>query len=78
MDTLRFTLPLTREMVGFLEESDVEAILQVAVDRLRTLHPEYEVQTYSTWSGVCATDPVTEYTPPALEPIPTELGQTTG
>lgn len=68
-----FPVPLT--FAGFaidnLTDQDIDAIVQVIVDRINADHPDYTVYVDREWSGGTHRDPRdTVYTPPAPNPGP--------
>jgi hypothetical protein len=74
-DTLdSFPIPFTFDAFAIdnLTDDDVDAIVQVVVNRIVTEHPDYTVYVDRSWTGGAHTDPRdTLYTPPA-EPTPSE------
>lgn len=70
-DTLdSFPVPLTFASFAIdnLTDQDIDAIVQVIVDRINADHPDYTVYVDREWTGGTHRDPrATVYTPPAPE-----------
>lgn len=64
-----FPIPLAFDSFSLeaLQDSDVDAIVQVIVNRINTDHPDYIVTVSRAWTGTNTEPPETVYTPPPAE-----------
>ena len=68
-----FPVPLTFDAfsLDMLQDSDIDDIVQVIVDRINADHPDYIVTVSRAWTGTNTEPPETVYTPPPADQ-PTE------
>jgi hypothetical protein len=55
-----------------LTDQDINAIVQIVVNRIISDHPNYMVYVNRAWTGFTSDPQDTVYTPPDFEPIPGE------
>ncbi|MFK0288247.1 hypothetical protein ACIQVL_48420 [Streptomyces sp. NPDC090499] len=62
-----FPVPLTFDSFSLdsLEDQDIDAIVQVIVNRINAVHPDYIVTVSKSWTGTNTEPLETVYTPPA-------------
>jgi hypothetical protein len=68
-----FPIPLTFDSfsVDNLTDDDLDAIIGIIVNRIRTVQPDYTVTVSRAWTGARSEPFQTVYTPPPADP-PTE------
>jgi hypothetical protein len=64
-----FPVPLTFDSFSLeaLQDEDIDAIVQVIVNRINTEHPDYIVTVSRAWTGTNTEPLETVYTPPPAE-----------
>ena len=68
-----FPVPITFDTftLDAIDDSDIDAIVQVIVNRINAAHPDYIVTVSKSWTGANTEPLQTVYTPPAA-PEPSE------
>lgn len=67
MDLFPVPLAFDSFSLDMLQDSDIDAIVQVIVDRINADHPDYIVTVSRSWAGTNTQPPETVYTPPPAE-----------
>lgn len=71
IDSFPIPLAFGQFAIDNLTDQDIDAIVQVVVNRINADHPDYTVYVDRAWSGGAHSEPRdTVYTPPAPDPEP--------
>lgn len=72
MDSFPVPLSFDSFSIDNLTDEDLDAIIQIVVNRIRTAQPDYTVTVSRAWTGAHNEPFETVYTPPAPDPDPGE------
>jgi hypothetical protein len=63
-DSANFEIVLNAQQLDLLDDSDIDAMVAILVNRISTDHPTYTVYSHREWTGSYNTAPTTEYEAP--------------